>query len=103
MTRVQFLAGAMKNVFLFSSVSIPSLGPTQPLIRWMPVALSPGVKCPGLEADSSHLSSAEVKNAWSYTSTYPHVFMAWSDYLRSVCRHSDHGRDEVRTGSPSHV
>jgi len=23
------------------------------------------------------LSSAEVKNAWSYASTPPHVFMAW--------------------------
>jgi len=32
----------------------------------------PGVKAVRLEADHSHLSSAAVKNAWSYTS-----FMAW--------------------------
>jgi hypothetical protein len=34
-------------------------------------ALSLGVKSPGREADHLHPSSAEVKNAWSYTSTPP--------------------------------
>jgi hypothetical protein len=29
----------------------------------------PGIKLPGREADHSPPSSAEVKNAWSYTST----------------------------------
>jgi hypothetical protein len=29
----------------------------------------------GLEADHSHPSSAEVKNAWGYTSTPPYVVM----------------------------
>jgi hypothetical protein len=33
--------------------------------------LSLGVKRPGREADHSPPSSAEVKNAWSYTSTPP--------------------------------
>jgi len=33
-----------------------------------PGALSLGVKRPGREADHSPPSSAEVKNAWSYTS-----------------------------------
>jgi hypothetical protein len=36
-----------------------------------------GVKRSGREADHSPPSSAEVKNAWSYTS-FPHcIFMAW--------------------------
>jgi hypothetical protein len=35
-----------------------------------------GVKRPGREADHSRPSSAEVKNAWSYTSTPQYVFMA---------------------------
>jgi hypothetical protein len=39
-------------------------------------APSPRVKRPGREADHSPPSSAEVKNAWSYTSIPP-VFMAW--------------------------
>jgi hypothetical protein len=37
----------------------------------------PGGKRPGREADHSPPSSAEVKNAWSYTSTPQYVFMAW--------------------------
>jgi hypothetical protein len=32
---------------------------------------------PGHEADHSPSSSAEVKNAWSYTSTPPYTFMVW--------------------------
>jgi hypothetical protein len=36
-----------------------------------------GVKRPGREADHSPPSSAEVKNAWSYTSTPQYVFMSW--------------------------
>jgi hypothetical protein len=36
----------------------------------------PGVKRPGRAADNSPSSSAVFKNAWSYTSTLPYVFMA---------------------------
>jgi len=32
---------------------------------------------PGGETDHSPPSNAEVKNAWSYTSNPPYVFMAW--------------------------
>jgi hypothetical protein len=59
------------GIFLFTTASRTALGPTQPPIQWIPVALSLGVKRPGSEADHSPLSSAEVKNAWSYTSTPP--------------------------------
>jgi hypothetical protein len=48
-----------------------ALGPTQPLIQWVPGALSVEVKRPGREAHHSPPSSAEVKNAWIYTSTPP--------------------------------
>jgi hypothetical protein len=37
----------------------------------------PGVKWPGREVEDSPPSSAEVKNAWSYTSTPLYAFMAW--------------------------
>jgi hypothetical protein len=40
-------------------------------------ALSPAIKRLGREADHSSPSRAEVKNAWSYTSIPPYVFMAW--------------------------
>jgi len=36
------------------------------------------VERPGREADNSAPSSAEVRNAWSYTSTPQYDFMAWS-------------------------
>jgi hypothetical protein len=38
-------------------------------IKWVPGALSLGLKWPGREADHSPPSNAEIKNAWSYTST----------------------------------
>jgi hypothetical protein len=42
-------------------VSRPALGPTQPLSQWVRGAVCLGVKRPGLEADHSISSSAEVK------------------------------------------
>jgi len=45
------------------------MGPTQPPVQWMLMALSPRVKWSGLEADHSHPSSAEVKKEWSCSST----------------------------------
>jgi hypothetical protein len=65
------------GIYLFTTVSRTALGPTQPPIKWVPGTLSLGVKRPGHEADHSPPSSAEVKNAWSYTSTPQYVFMAW--------------------------
>jgi hypothetical protein len=63
------------RIFLLSTASRPALGPTQPRTQWIPGGLAPGVKRPGREADHSPLSSAEVKNAWRYTSTSPYVFV----------------------------
>jgi hypothetical protein len=57
------------GIFLFTTASRTALGPTQPPIQLVPGALSLGVKRPGREADHSPPSSAEIKNAWSYTST----------------------------------
>jgi hypothetical protein len=59
------------EIFLLTNVSMPALEPTQPPIQWISGALSIGVKRPGREADHSPPSSAEVKNAWNYTSTPP--------------------------------
>jgi hypothetical protein len=64
----------VKN-FLFSTLS------TQPLIQWLPRALSTGLKRPRSEVDHSPPASAEVKEMWIYTSTPPYVFM--TQYLIS--------------------
>jgi len=63
--------------FLFVPAFRPVLRPGQPPIRWIPGALSLGLKRLRGETDHSCPSSAEVKNAWSYTSTTKFVFMAW--------------------------
>jgi hypothetical protein len=66
------------GIFLFTTaMSRTALGLTQPPIQWVSGALSLGVKRPWREADHSPPSSAEVKNAWSYTSTPQYAFMAW--------------------------
>jgi hypothetical protein len=62
------------QIALFTTASRPPLGPTQPPVQWIPGALSWGVKRPGREADHLPLSTAEVKNAWSYTSAPPICF-----------------------------
>jgi hypothetical protein len=64
-------------IFLFITVSRPAVGSIQPPIQWVPVSLSLGVKRSGREADHSPPSSAEVKNAWSYTFTPKYNFMTW--------------------------
>jgi hypothetical protein len=61
--------GRIKN-FIFSAVSRQALGPTQPLIKWVPGSLSPGVKWLVHEADHSLPTSAEVKKTWICTCTH---------------------------------
>jgi hypothetical protein len=59
--------------FLFFTITSRAvLRPTQPTIQLVSGALSLGVKRSSSGADHSPSSSAEVKNAWSYTST-PHM------------------------------
>jgi hypothetical protein len=61
---------------LFSTASTPALVSNRLLIQEVPGVLSPGVKWPGWLEGYSPSSSAKVKNAWSYTSTDPHIFIA---------------------------
>jgi hypothetical protein len=46
-------------------------GPTQHFTEWVPGALTLAIQRPDSGANHSPPSSAEVKNAWSYTSTTP--------------------------------
>ena len=89
--KVRFMAGA-RNFFFFKR---PALETVQPLIQWVPESLSKGIKRSRRQSDYLCLSSAEVKNAWSYTSA-AHVclhnvdtdltFFTFSSYSRgNVC------------------
>jgi hypothetical protein len=51
-----------QEIFLFSIMSWPALGPSKPLIQWVPGAVSPGLMRQGRDADYSPPSSVEVKN-----------------------------------------
>jgi hypothetical protein len=66
-----------KGKKFFSSPRRPDClwGPPSP-IHWVPGALSPAVKRPGLEADHSSPTSAEVNTMWIYISTPTYAFMA---------------------------
>jgi hypothetical protein len=59
--RGQSLSPSTVNNFLFSALSRPTLGPTQPPIQWVPGDLSQGLKQQGHEANHSPPASAEVK------------------------------------------
>jgi hypothetical protein len=61
---------------IFSSPPIPA-GAHKPATQCVWWALSLGVKRLGRETDHSPPSSAEVKNARSYTSTSQYAFMYW--------------------------
>jgi len=63
----------MTEIFPFA----PGSGPAQPPIQCVSGVLLPAIKQPGYEADHSHPSRVEVKNAWSYTSSPQYVFMVW--------------------------
>jgi hypothetical protein len=62
---------------LFATASRPALESTHTPIQWVPGAFSPAVKPPECEDIHSSASSAEVKNAWTYTSSPSYVLMAW--------------------------
>jgi hypothetical protein len=68
-----------ERIFIFFPypASRPVVGPTHPPFKRIPGALSSERKRLGLKDDHFPPSGTEIKNAWSYTSTPPSVYMAW--------------------------
>jgi hypothetical protein len=63
------------KIFFFSVAATQSFGPTQPHTQWVLGANPPEVKWQEPEAVDSPPSGAECKNAWSFISIPPYVFM----------------------------
>jgi hypothetical protein len=76
MTEVRFPSEVEERIFLFATASRPPLGPTHSLTQWVSRVISPMVQRPGCEANHWPTSCAKVKNARSYVSSSPYVFMA---------------------------
>jgi len=62
---------------LLTTTSRPALGPSQLPMQWVPGVVSQELNRPGREAYHSRPSTAEVQNAWIYTSTPQYAFIAW--------------------------
>jgi hypothetical protein len=60
--RMEFHSRQGNKIFLLSTVTIPAVGSTQPLMQLIPENLNPGVKRSGREADYLPPSSAEARN-----------------------------------------
>jgi hypothetical protein len=56
---------------------MPNVGPKHPSVVFVPEEYSPEVKLPGREVDHSLSSSADVKNATSYTFIPPYASTAF--------------------------
>ena len=68
-------------MFLFPETSRPAVGPTQPLIQWVP-ALLLRVKCSGLGVNYIYPSDAEVKNEWIINAAPSiRLYVVYRDYL----------------------
>jgi hypothetical protein len=52
------ISGQRQEIYLFSTASIPDLGPTHPPVQWVPSVVSRGLERQGREADHSPRSSA---------------------------------------------
>jgi hypothetical protein len=59
------------GISFFTTASRPAVGFTDPPMQWVTGAISLAVKQPEVKMTTHLQSSAEVKNAWSYTSTSP--------------------------------
>jgi hypothetical protein len=67
----------IQNTTCHFSPHILGLGSTQALGQWAAVAQSLGIKRPEHEARHSPPPGAGTKNAWSYISILPHVFIVY--------------------------
>jgi hypothetical protein len=71
------------RIFLFFKLSRPALRPTQPLIKWVPRAISPGVNRQQRKANHSSQANVAVKKIWIYTYTCSKILTF--RYTKTTC------------------
>jgi hypothetical protein len=77
--RSAFEPGRGERIFPLASVSRPALGPTQPVIQWVPGGFSPGLKRGRCEPLTTHPHLVpRSRMSRSYTFSPPYAFMACS-------------------------
>jgi hypothetical protein len=81
------IPGRGESIFTLTSVSRPALGPTQPLVQWVPGVLSPGVKRDrGVTLTTHPHLLPRSWMSWSYTFSPPcaSIGVAWNRFFSSV-------------------
>ena len=68
-------AGRDMRLFFFTKESAPSLGTVGSCWKFLPWALSRGVKQPQYKADHKTPPNTKISNEWSSNSTAPHVLL----------------------------
>jgi hypothetical protein len=71
------ILGRQEAIF-FLKTSRSSLGFTHISTQWALWDIASGAKQPRLEADHSSLSNVKIKNAWSYSFSFPYSYMLWT-------------------------
>jgi hypothetical protein len=63
---------ARERKILFSTSSIPAVGPTQPPVQWVPVLTSLGIKRPGRKTDNFRLVPKSMAELYLHSPIYFH-------------------------------
>jgi hypothetical protein len=71
-TKLQAELQGFSSIFLFATASRPALEPTQPPIEWVPGALSPRVKRPGVRL-TIHLHSVPRLRMLEALPPFPYI------------------------------
>jgi hypothetical protein len=74
--KLGFNSQQWQDIYFFHKAYRLTLGPTQPHIQWVPVALCLGVKQAVHEADLSCSSTAKVRSELNCTDTSPNAVIA---------------------------
>jgi len=77
MTGVKLLPGLMMGIFLFTTASTLALMPTQPPTEWIPRALTPRKKWPGMKVTTHLYLAPRLRMQGTMLPLPQYTFMVW--------------------------